>query len=63
MLRKIQITLKPKLRSAFSWVITQQVVVISHGLFGTTYWSHLPGSRIQKESLPNVWKWHRIASP
>jgi hypothetical protein len=45
----MQITLKPKLRSAFFWVITQQVVVIPHGRFRTTYRSHLEGSRIQKK--------------
>jgi len=29
------------------WVITQQVVVIYYRRFGTTYQSHLQGSRIQ----------------
>jgi len=34
------------LRTALLWVIMQQVVVISYRGFGTTYQSHLQGSRI-----------------
>jgi len=36
------------LRSAIFWIITQCVVVIPYRRFGTTYRSHLPGSRIPK---------------
>jgi len=35
-------------RTAFFWVIMQRVVVISYQRLGTTYCSHLQGSRIQK---------------
>ena len=35
-------------RSAFFWVITQRVVLISYRRFGTAYRSHSRGSRIQK---------------
>jgi len=35
------------IRTALSWVITQQVLVIPCRRFGTTYRSHLYGSRIQ----------------
>ena len=31
------------------WDITQPVVIISYRRFGTTYRSHLQGSRIQKD--------------
>jgi len=34
--------------TALFWVITQRVVVILYRRFGTTYRSHLQGSRIQK---------------
>jgi len=37
------------MRNALFWVIKHQVVVISHGSFGTTYGSHLQGSRIQED--------------
>jgi len=33
------------MRSALFWAITQPVVVIPHRRFGTTYRSHLQGSR------------------
>jgi hypothetical protein len=36
--------------TALFWIITQRVVVISYRCFGTTYRSHLQGSRIQKRS-------------
>jgi len=34
------------LRASLFRVITQRVVVISYGRFGTTYWSHPQDSRI-----------------
>jgi hypothetical protein len=34
---------------ALFWVITQQVVVISYRRFGTIYWFHAQGSRIQNK--------------
>jgi len=37
-------------KTALFSVITQRVAVISYQCFGTTYHSHLHGSRIQKES-------------
>ena len=40
-------------RIAFSWVITQQVVVIYYRPFGTTSSSHLQGSRIKESLLPH----------
>jgi hypothetical protein len=36
------------LRTALFWVVTQRVVVIPHRRFGTTYRSHLHGSKIEK---------------
>jgi len=39
-----------QMRTVFFCVITQQVVVIPYWCFRTTYWSHLQGPRIQKES-------------
>ena len=42
-------------RTAFFWVITQGVVVISYRCFGTTYWSHLQGSRIHTGFLLDSW--------
>jgi hypothetical protein len=39
------------LRTTPFWAITQRVVVISYGRFGTTYRSHLQGSRIRKETM------------
>ena len=42
-------------RTAFFWVITQRVVVISYRRFGTTYRSYLHWSRIQKKGCcPNT---------
>ena len=38
------------LRTVPICVIMQQVIVIPYRCFGTTYWSHLQGPRIQKES-------------
>jgi len=35
------------MRNAAFWAIMHQVVMISHRCFGTTYGSHLQGSRIQ----------------
>jgi len=37
------------LRTALFWVITQRVVVIYYRRFGTTYRSHLLGSRMRKK--------------
>jgi len=49
------------LRTARFWIITQRVVIICYRRFGTTYRSHLQGSRIlirlEKQSSPN--KCHR----
>jgi hypothetical protein len=59
----MRITLKPKLRTALFWAITQQVVVIPCQRFGTTYRSQFQGSRILTESFSNVWTWRRFASP
>jgi len=36
-------------RTALFWAITQRVAVISYRRFGTTYRSHIEGSRIQEE--------------
>ena len=36
--------------TALFWVIMQRAVTISYRLFGTTYRSHLQGSRIQKKA-------------
>ena len=51
------------MRTAHVWVITQRVVVISYRLFGTTYRSHLQGSRIQKKGalfwILDPWRWDR----
>jgi len=42
-------------RNALFWVVTQRVVAISYRRFGTTYRSHLQGSRIQKKAcFPNI---------
>ena len=38
------------LRTALYWAITQRLVVIPHRRFGTTYPSHLQGSRIQESN-------------
>jgi hypothetical protein len=40
-------------RTAFFWVIMQWVVVISYWCFGTAYWSHPHGSRIQETT--HIW--------
>jgi hypothetical protein len=37
---------REEMRTAVFWVITQRVVVISYRRFGTTYRSHLQGSKI-----------------
>jgi hypothetical protein len=43
------------MRTALLWVIIKSVVVICYQWFGTTYWSHLHGSRIQKKACcPSV---------
>jgi len=43
------------IRNALFRVITQQVEVIYYQCFGTTNWSHLQGSRIQKIAFcPNM---------
>jgi len=39
--------------TALFWAITQRVVTIPYRRFGTTYWLHLQGPRIQ-ESVLNV---------
>jgi len=39
------------MRTALFWVIMQRVVVISYQCFGTTYRSHLLGSRTQDSTL------------
>jgi hypothetical protein len=41
------------MRSAIFWDVTQCVVAIPYGRFGTTYRSHLQGSRIQDSSVSN----------
>ena len=41
------------MRTALFWAITQRVVVISYRRFGTTYRSHLQGSRIHNSFLMN----------
>jgi len=33
------------LRSSVFWDVTQRVLLVSYRCFGTTYWSHLQGSR------------------
>ena len=44
---------KAELRTALFWVITQGVVVISYGRFGTTYLSLIRGTRNYHNLLPN----------
>jgi len=39
------------MRTALFWVVTQRVVVIPYGCFGTTYRSHLQGLRIEEEII------------
>jgi hypothetical protein len=39
------------MKTALFWVITQRVVVISYRRFGTTYWSHLQGSKSQEKEF------------
>jgi hypothetical protein len=48
-LLKFQASAANQLSTALFWVITQRVVAISYRRFGTTYRSHLQGSRIQKK--------------
>ena len=38
-------------RTALFWLITEKVVVIPYQLFGTGYWSHRHGSRIQRRKM------------
>jgi len=38
------------MRIVLFWAIMEQVVVIPYQRFGTTYLSHLQGSRIQEEN-------------
>jgi hypothetical protein len=40
-----------QMRSALFWVITQRVVLIHYGRFGTTYRSHLQGQRCLTKNL------------
>ena len=42
---KLAISGSKQMRTAPFWVITQRVVVIPYRRFGTTYLSHLQGSR------------------
>jgi len=37
------------MRTAVFWVVTQRAVVIPYRRFGTTYRSHLKGSKIQRD--------------
>jgi len=46
------------MRSALFWVITKQVVEIPYRRFGTTYRSHIQGSRIQKKKETLVRNYH-----
>ena len=41
-------------RTALFWVFTQRVMVIPYRRFGTTYRSHLEGSRIQEEACLSI---------
>jgi hypothetical protein len=43
----LQIEATQEKRTALFWVIMQRVVVTSYQRFGTTYRSHLQGSRIK----------------
>ena len=47
------------MRTVLFWVVTQRLVVISCRRFGTTYRSHLPRSKIQKEP----WRLDRQSVP
>jgi hypothetical protein len=50
--------------TALFWVITERLVVISYGRFGTTGRSHVKGSRIQKDFLIiGPWRWDREDVP
>ena len=49
-IQKFLMKKKNPLKTVLFSVITQRVAVISYWCFGTTYHSHLQGSRIQKES-------------
>jgi len=42
------------MRTAIFWAITQQAVIIRNRRFGTTYQSHLKGSRTQEFSLDSM---------
>jgi hypothetical protein len=42
--------LSKHLRTALYWAVTQRVVVIPYRRFGTTYRSHLQGSRIKERA-------------
>jgi len=44
--------------TALFWAIKQRVAVIPYGRFGTTYRSHLHGSRIQESMLLGFWIRH-----
>ena len=48
--RRCVIVVKNMARTAFFCVITQRVAVIPYPCFGTTYLSHLQGSKIQEKS-------------
>ena len=52
----------PLMRATLFWVITQPVVIISYGRFGTTYPSHPRGSRIQTKVLSLHWLPHFLPS-
>jgi hypothetical protein len=39
-----------EVRTVLFCVITQRVLVIPYRRFGTTYWSHFQGSKIQKDN-------------
>jgi hypothetical protein len=47
----ISFEVKLYLRTAFFWVITRRVVVISYRRFGITYRSHPRSSRIRKKAF------------
>jgi hypothetical protein len=42
---------KTVIRSALFWDIMWHCVVIFYRRFGTTYWSHLQGSRVREENV------------
>jgi hypothetical protein len=52
------------MKSVVFWVITRRRVVIIYRCFGTTYQSHLHGSRFQEESwMKTEWKFVGCAPP